>query len=88
MWMLFLLVIGAGALGRWLGESVEETSYFNQDVHFKEQTLKDTKLVIVMSRHSVLLKDRILYVLPTADISRFQTSHELVTILSTPSSGK
>jgi hypothetical protein len=84
MFMLLLLVIGAGSLGRWLGESVKETSDFNQNVSLKDQTLNDVKLVIVMSRHTVLLKDRILYVVPTGDISKFQTSHELITIPAAP----
>jgi hypothetical protein len=88
MWMLFLLVIGAGALGSWLGESVEETTSFNQDVYFKDQTLKDAKLIIVLSRHTMLLKDRILYVVPTGDITKFQTSHELITILPAPTTSK
>jgi hypothetical protein len=88
MWVLLLLIVCAGALGRWLGYSVEETSAFNQDVRFKDQTLNDAKLVIVMSRHTVLLKDRILYVVPTGDIAKFQTSHELITIPPAPTVSK
>jgi hypothetical protein len=80
LFLLLFLVIIAGGLGRWLGDSVEETTAFNQDVHFRDQTLNDAKLVIVLSRHTVLLKDRILYVVPTSDITKFQTSHELIAI--------
>jgi hypothetical protein len=71
--LLFLVIIAAG-LGRWLGESVEETSDFNQDVYFKDQTLNNVKLVIVMSRHTVLLKDKVLYVVLTGDITKFRTA--------------
>lgn len=73
MFILLLLVIGAGSLGRWLGELVKETSDFNQDVYIKDQALNNVKLVIVMSRHTVLLKDHVLYVVPTGDITKFQT---------------
>ena len=73
MFMLLLLTTGAGSLGRWLGESVKETSDFNQDIYVKDQTLNNVKLVIVMSRHTVLLKDGVLYVVPTGDITKFRT---------------
>ena len=75
-WVLLLLlfVTGSGALGRWIGESVDETAEFNQDVYTKDQALTDVKIVIVMSRHTVLQKGKVLYVLPTADISKFQTA--------------
>ena len=76
MFMLLLLVIFAGSLGHWLGESVQETSNFNQDVYLKDQSLNNMKLVIVMSRHTVLLKDNVLYVMPTADISKFRTAEK------------
>jgi hypothetical protein len=72
--MLLLLVLGAGSLGRWLGQSVEETTAFNQDVYFKDQSLNNVKLVIVMTRHAVLLKDSVLYVVPTGDITKFRTA--------------
>ena len=36
----------------------------------------DMKLVIVMSRNTVLLKDKVLYVVPTADITNFQTANK------------
>jgi hypothetical protein len=73
MWVLLLLVIGAGSLGRWLGESVKETSDFDQNIYLKDQTLNNVKLVIVMSRHTVLLKDAVLNIVPTGDIAKFQT---------------
>jgi hypothetical protein len=71
---LVLALIGEVAIiGQWLGESVEETADFNQDVALKDQTLTNAKLVIVMSRHTVLSKDGVLYVVPTSDITRFRT---------------
>jgi hypothetical protein len=71
--VLILLLICAAALGRWLGETVRETADFTQDVYVKDQTLNDVKLIIVMSRHTVLLKENILYTVPTGDITKFQT---------------
>jgi hypothetical protein len=62
------------SLGQWLGESIEETSAFNQDVYLKDQSLNNVKLVIVMSKHTVLLKDKVLYVVPTEDISKFRST--------------
>jgi len=53
---------------------VKENPDFNQDVYVKEQQLSNTKLIIVMSRHTVLLKEDVLYVVPTADITKFQTA--------------
>jgi hypothetical protein len=72
--VLLLLVIFAGCLGQWLGQVVKETSAFNQDIALKDkdQTLTNAKLIIVMSRHTVLAKDDALYVLPTSDITKFQ----------------
>lgn len=72
--MLLLLVIFAGSLGQWLGRVVTETSEFNQDIALKDkdQMLTNAKLIIVMSRHTVLAKEDALYVLPTSDITRFQ----------------
>ncbi len=78
LFWLLLLVIISGSLGRWLGENVQETADFNQDVSVKDQTLSDVKLIIVFVRHTVLLKDKIVYVVPTADITKFQTADRTV----------
>jgi hypothetical protein len=74
MFMLLLLLTISASLGRWLGESVQETASFNQDVAIKDQTLTDAKLVMVMARHTVLLKDGVLYIVPTGDITKFRTA--------------
>ena len=60
--------------GQWLGTTVKETSEFNQDVYLKSETLNNVKLVIVMSRNTILLKDNIFYIVPTADIVQFRTT--------------
>jgi hypothetical protein len=72
--MLMLLVIFAGSVGQWLGHTVSETSEFSQDIALKDKDpmLTNAKLIIVMSRHTVLTKDGALYVLPTSDITKFQ----------------
>ena len=72
MFLLFIASIDTVFFGQWLAHSVRETSYFNQDVSIKGETMSDVKVVIVMSRHTVLLKDDVLYVVPTADISKFR----------------
>jgi hypothetical protein len=70
--------------GQWLGYSVLENAQFDQNVQLKDRMLNGTKLVIVMSRFTVLLKDRLLYVVPTADVTEFQTSHTLLTVPPAP----
>jgi hypothetical protein len=70
--ILLFLVLIAGGLGRWLGQSIDETSGFIQDVSMKDQTFTDVKVVMVMSRHTILLKDGVLFVVPTADITQFK----------------
>ena len=73
--LLFVLILG-GSLGQWLGRAVMERSEFNQDIAMrdKDQTLTNAKLIIVMSRHTVLAKDDVLYVVPTSDITKFQNA--------------
>jgi hypothetical protein len=74
---MFFAILNTICFGQWLGFSVKETSEFNQDVYLKDQTLNNAKLVIVMSRHTVLLKDGVLYVVPTADVTKFRTAGKL-----------
>ena len=71
---MILIVISTASVGMWLAYSVLETSEFDQDVTLKDGTLSSAKLIIVMSRHTILLKDKVLYVVPTADISQFRTA--------------
>jgi hypothetical protein len=73
------------SLGQWLGYSVLESSK-GQDITFKDKTLKDMRVVIVMSRHTVLFKDDNLFVVPTADITEFQGKGGL--LLGVPHGGK
>ncbi len=73
-YMLVLLIIGTACFGKWLAYSVSETSEFDQDVTLKNETLNDTKLILVMSRHTILMKDNVIYVVPTADIVQFKTA--------------
>jgi hypothetical protein len=76
--ILSLLLLGTGALGRWLGDTVKETASFNQDITIKDQVLNNAKIVIVMSRHTILLKDDVLYAVPTGDITKFRTADRKV----------
>jgi hypothetical protein len=71
----FFLIMSLGvttiSIGQWLGYSVQESAK-GQEVTFKEKTMSDMKVVVVMSRHTILLKDGMLYVVPTADIASFK----------------
>jgi len=78
--LIILVVILTAQGGRLLAEWVLETNQFVENVQIKNQTLKDVKLVIVMSRFSVFLKDNVLHVYPTADIAELQTDHKLTLI--------
>ena len=60
--------------GEWLAYSVSETTQFDQDVTFKNGSLNDAKLVIVMTRHTIFQKDNVLYAIPTADIEQLKTT--------------
>jgi MFS family permease len=73
-WFLVMLVVsGAGALGQWLGYSVLETEK-PQDVRLKEGEINGVKVVIVMSRHTLLLKDKNIFAVPTDDIVQFHST--------------
>jgi hypothetical protein len=71
------------SLGQWLGYSVQESAK-GQEITLKDKTLTDMKIVLVMSRHTILFKDDMLYVVPTADISSFKGGDQFV-ISKTPS---
>jgi hypothetical protein len=60
----------AGIAGEWLGRSVIEAGQL-LEVKMKDATMTETKLVIELSRHTILLKNRDIYIVPTADISQF-----------------
>ena len=71
-YLVMLVVSGAGGLGQWLGYSVLETEK-PLDVKIKDTAMSGVKIVIVMSQHTVLLKDHDLYVFPTVDIAQFHS---------------
>jgi hypothetical protein len=83
--VLFLVLI-AGGLGRWLGQSIDETSSFTHDVSMKDQTFTNVKVVMVMSRHTILLKDGVLFVVPTADITQFKGKGSFLLKVAPPAS--
>jgi hypothetical protein len=74
MFAIVVIITGTVCFGQWLAYSVSETSEFDQDVQFKNGTLTDAKLVIVMTRHTIFQKDSVLYPIPTADIEQFKTA--------------
>ena len=68
--VVFLLVMISAAGGQWLGYSMLETAR-SMDITVKDTTMSGVKVLIVMSRYTIILKDREIYVLPTADIGEF-----------------
>lgn len=77
----FFLLLSLGfattSLGQWLGYSVQESAK-GQEITLKDKTLTDMKVVLVMSRHTILLKDDTLHAVPTADITSFKGGHQFV----------
>lgn len=70
-YLLLSLSIATLSLGQWLGYSVQESAK-GQEITLKDKTLTDMKVILVMSRHTILLKKDMLYVVPTADITSFK----------------
>jgi hypothetical protein len=69
-WAITLLFfLEAGGLGQYLGRVVLETKS-TVDIKTKDNTMSEVKVVIVMSRHTVLLKDKDIYIVPTSDITQ------------------
>jgi hypothetical protein len=68
--LVFLLIVCAAAAGQWLGRSILEVGQ-PLDIKMKDAAMTETKLIIELSRHTILLKNRDIYVVPTADITQF-----------------
>jgi hypothetical protein len=83
----FYLILSLGfttvSLGQWLGYSVQESAK-GQEITLKDKTLSDMKVVLVMSRHTILLKDGMLYVLPTGDITSFKGGDQFTNVKAIP----
>ena len=78
--LVFLVVILTFGLGKWMADLVLDTTVFDLNITIKDQVINDAKLVIVLSRYTVLLKDNELHVVPTADISEFHSAHKLMIV--------
>lgn len=76
---LLVLLITFG-FGRWIADLVLESTVFDQDIRVRDQVMDNSKLVIVLSRFTILLKDNELRVVPTADISEFHSAHKLTIV--------
>jgi hypothetical protein len=70
-------------LGQWLGYSVQESAK-SQEITLKDKTLNDMKVILVMSRHTILLKKDMLYVVPTADITSFKAGDQFTRPMAIP----
>jgi hypothetical protein len=82
-WLILSLGFATVSLGQWLGYSVQESAK-KQEITLKDKTLSDMKVVLVMSRHTILLKDDMLYVVPTADIASFKGGDQFVSSKAAP----
>lgn len=71
--LMILLGLIAIYCGQWLGYSVLESGTL-LDVNTKNGTMTHVKLIIVMSRDTILLKDKNILVVPTGDIAQFQSA--------------
>ncbi len=70
-WVVTILFfIEAGGLGQYLGRALLETKN-SVDIKTKDSAMSGMKVVIVMSRHTVLLKEKDIYIVPTSDITQF-----------------
>ncbi len=68
------VVMGTLSFGQWLGMSILYSSQFNQDVFAKNEVIQDAKLIALMSRSTIVMKDKMIYVFPTNDIVKLQTA--------------
>jgi hypothetical protein len=75
--LLLIAVFIAFGFGKWVADLVMESNVFDQNVRLRDQAINNAKLVIVLSRFTVLLKDNELHVVPTADIIEFHSAHKL-----------
>jgi hypothetical protein len=78
-----LAVLLSWFAGQWLAYTVQERSEFDQDIVTKSGEFKSGKIVIVMSRFTVLLQDKTLHVVPTGDITEFKAIQPLNIIVGT-----
>jgi hypothetical protein len=69
-YVLIMIVMAALYGGQWLGYSVLESNKLT-DIKLKDTTVNGAKLIIVMSRHTIFLKDKDVHIVPTADIIQF-----------------
>src|SRR5437588_2360732 len=69
---VMMWVLAAGAFGQWLGYSVLEVARVT-DVKTKSGELSGVKVVMVLSRHTILLKDKDIYVVRTDEILEFHS---------------
>jgi len=72
MMLILSCIMGSISFGQWLGFTVQEAGK-GEDVTVKDKVLSDVKVVAVLARHTILLQDKFILVVPTADISQFKS---------------
>lgn len=68
-WLSFLAIFGSFMFGVLLGYHVLR-SIEVQDVYLKDQTITDAKIVMVMSHHTIVYKEKKVYVVRTEDVTK------------------
>ena len=76
-WATANAVLTAYLFGMWLGFAMLESKTNDQDIVLKNGTLNQAKLVMMMSHHTILYKDGVLYVVPTADVVQVTSPRHL-----------
>lgn len=69
-----LAVTGTLTFGQWMGYSILYSSQFDQDVFLKTETIRDVKLIAVLSLNTIVMKDKKLFVFPNREILKLQTA--------------
>lgn len=75
MMLTVSFVMSSVSLGQWLGFTVEEAGN-GQQVVVKDKVLSDVKIIAVLARHTIILQDKMILVVPTADISQFKSEQD------------
>lgn len=70
-------MIFSASFGQWLGLTIDESTK-GQDVVVKDMVLNDVKVIAILSRHTILLQNETILVVPTGDISQFKSQTSTV----------
>jgi MFS family permease len=82
MMLVVSCILASVSFGQWLGFTVQETGK-GQDVTVKDKELNNVRVIAILARHTILLQDENILVVPTADITQIKSSIDpLLKVLS------